>query len=201
MRYLSRKLLVCRIRLGYCFTPYQRLWLYNGAPLVAFYDTLGIRRTYSRLKPPASSRGIGLQKTEGKCQSILGDASCGSWRFFQVSSVPDHLKLVPKEFCYQSQTFDQTFTHIIIVTQVMRQNQPNLINCNNEISRGELSEDSANLLKKTTTASCKWRDAQRAMLNIQFIGYTLRPLEDNFTTSLGDDHLILRRGGGLSNFV
>ena len=47
--------------LGYCFTPYQRLWLYNGAPLVAFYDTLGIRRTYSRLKPPASSRGIELE--------------------------------------------------------------------------------------------------------------------------------------------
>ena len=46
-----------RLRLGYCFTPYQRLWLYNGAPLVAFYDTLGIRRTYSRLAPPASSRG------------------------------------------------------------------------------------------------------------------------------------------------
>ena len=41
------------VRLGYCFTPYQRLWLYNGAPLVAFYDTLGIRRTYSRLKPMA----------------------------------------------------------------------------------------------------------------------------------------------------
>ena len=39
------------VRLGYCFTPYQRLWLYNGAPLIAFYDTLGIRRTYSRLKP------------------------------------------------------------------------------------------------------------------------------------------------------
>ena len=36
----------------------QRLWLYNGAPLVAFYDTLGIRRTYSRLKPAASSRGF-----------------------------------------------------------------------------------------------------------------------------------------------
>ena len=28
-----------------------------GAPLVPFYDTLGIRRTYYRLKPPASSRG------------------------------------------------------------------------------------------------------------------------------------------------
>ena len=53
-------LLVClsRVRLlVYCFTPYQRPWLYNGAPLVTFYDTLGIRRTYSRLKPSASSRG------------------------------------------------------------------------------------------------------------------------------------------------
>ena len=29
------------IRWVYSFTPYQRLWLYNGAPLVAFYDTLG----------------------------------------------------------------------------------------------------------------------------------------------------------------
>ena len=46
-----------QVRLGYCFSPYQRLWLYNGALLVAFYDTLGIRRTYSRPKPPASSRG------------------------------------------------------------------------------------------------------------------------------------------------
>ena len=36
-----------RFRLGYCLTPYQRQWLYNGAPLVAFHDTLGIRRTYS----------------------------------------------------------------------------------------------------------------------------------------------------------
>ena len=39
------------VRLGHCFTPYQRLRLYNAPHLVAFYDTLGIRRTYSRLKP------------------------------------------------------------------------------------------------------------------------------------------------------
>ena len=32
-------------------------WFRHTAPLVAFYDTLGIRRTHSRLKPPASSRG------------------------------------------------------------------------------------------------------------------------------------------------
>ena len=29
------------------------------------------------------------------------------------------------------------------------------------------------------SASCKWRDAQRAMRNRQFIGYTLGPLERN----------------------
>ena len=37
-----------QVRLGYCFTPYQRLWLYNGAPLVAFYNNLGILRRRSR---------------------------------------------------------------------------------------------------------------------------------------------------------
>ena len=47
-----------KVRLCYCLTPYQQLWLYNGAPLVAFYDTLGIRRTFSQLKPPASSLGF-----------------------------------------------------------------------------------------------------------------------------------------------
>ena len=33
-------------------------WFRHTSPLVAFYDTLGIRRMYSRLKPPASSRGV-----------------------------------------------------------------------------------------------------------------------------------------------
>ena len=55
----ARKSRLGYVRLGYCFTPYQRLWLYDGDPLVAFYYTLGIRRTYSRFKPPASSRGGG----------------------------------------------------------------------------------------------------------------------------------------------
>ena len=60
-------------RLGYCFTPYQRLWLYNGAPLVTFYDTLGIRRTYSRLKSPASSRGGGLSVSNLKSKMRTSD--------------------------------------------------------------------------------------------------------------------------------
>ena len=60
------------IRLGYCFTLYQRLWLYNGAPLVAFYDTLGIRRTYSRLGPPASSRGVTVYGHVPECHVTFG---------------------------------------------------------------------------------------------------------------------------------
>ena len=50
-------LVVCILRLGCCLKPYQRLRLYNGAPFRRLYDTLGIRRTSSRLKPPASLRG------------------------------------------------------------------------------------------------------------------------------------------------
>ena len=38
-------------------------------------------------------------------------------------------------------------------------------------------------------ASCKWRDAQRAMRNRQFIGYTLGPLEPQCKGT------ILRGGG------
>ena len=42
----------------------------------------------------------------------------------------------------------------------------------------------APFLMKFHTASCKWRDAQRAMRNRQFIGYTLGHLERSFTTCL-----------------
>ena len=39
--------------------------------LVAFYDTLGIQRTYSRLKPPESSWGFSLGCVEGKCMAMI----------------------------------------------------------------------------------------------------------------------------------
>ena len=44
-----------------------------GAPLVAFYDTLGIPMTYSRLKPPTSSRkGGGHVKEPYEVSMALG---------------------------------------------------------------------------------------------------------------------------------
>ena len=44
-------------------------------------------------------------------------------------------------------------------------------------------------------ASCKWRDAQRAMPNRQFIGYTSGPLDWN-TTMLARVRLFDSEGGG-----
>ena len=44
-------------------------------------------------------------------------------------------------------------------------------------------------------ASCKWRDAQRAMRNRQFIGYTFGPLERNVRERLFDSE-----GGGAVKF-
>ena len=52
--------------------------------------------------------------------------------------------------------------------------------------------------RKDDVASCKWCDAQRAMRNRQYIGYTLGPpLERNVRGRLFDSN----GGGGLSNFV
>ena len=83
MFYLLRPILFrpCRYFTGLCssnipryFLDFplrrQRLWLYYCAHLVAFYDTLGIRRTYSQLKPPASSRGICNQKIFYCCKNV-----------------------------------------------------------------------------------------------------------------------------------
>ena len=85
------KLVVCfispRQRLGdikthNSFHKYRMKWksisdpIYNGAPLVAFYDTLGIRRTYSRLKHRRPHGGISLFEHYFNCQiqfSCLSD--------------------------------------------------------------------------------------------------------------------------------
>ena len=48
------------------------------------------------------------------------------------------------------------------------------------------------------TASCKWRDAQRAMHNRQFIGYTLRHLERNVRGRLFDSE---GGGGSAGKFI
>ena len=65
LRYVQYALVGCwsSVRLGYCFTPYQRLWLYNGTPLVAFYDTLGYGGRILDLNPPRPHGGVGLRSS------------------------------------------------------------------------------------------------------------------------------------------
>ena len=121
-------LLPClQVRLGYCFTPYQRLWLYNGVRLVAFYNTLGIRRTYSRLKPPASSRGPCLQET------LRWHLDRGTWtpltswkpyiqsdRFFFASEVLDNHKSVLTSFGIQSNSEELDLLYIYWIPTPVR---------------------------------------------------------------------------------
>ena len=60
-------------RLGYCFTPYQRLWLYNGAPLVAFYDTLGYGGRIIDLNPRRPHGDISYLKQIEICYASVSN--------------------------------------------------------------------------------------------------------------------------------
>ena len=54
-------------------------------------------------------------------------------------------------------------------------------------------KDIASATLTINTASCKWRDTQRAISNRQFTGYTLGPLERNVRGRLFDSE---GEGGG-----
>ena len=90
--------------LGYCFTPYQRLWLYNGAPLIAFYDTLGMRRMYSRLKPPASSRPY-VSELRSNCWWIYNQKEQGSVPFRLLGGLNKARHKVPITLLVEAKCF------------------------------------------------------------------------------------------------
>ena len=68
--------------------------------------------------------------------------------FLQLPPVPDHLKLDPGHFCFQSPHFQNIFKHIICLREVMRQQEGDFIKCINDVSRGDLPEDTRNLLHR-----------------------------------------------------
>ncbi|CAG2207257.1 PIF1 [Mytilus edulis] len=68
--------------------------------------------------------------------------------FFQLPPVPDNLKLDAGEYCFKSEVFVQLFQHKFVLQRVMRQNQVDFINAINNISRGDLPEDTNNLLMR-----------------------------------------------------
>lgn len=68
--------------------------------------------------------------------------------FFQLPPVPDQLKLDSGEHCFRSPIFKQMFKHKFILTNVMRQNQEDFVKAINDNSRGELPEDTHNMIKR-----------------------------------------------------
>lgn len=68
--------------------------------------------------------------------------------FFQLPPVPDNLKQDPGEYCFKSDLFNKIFSHKFILTHVMRQTQIDFIKAVNDVSKGDLPEDTLNLIKR-----------------------------------------------------
>ena len=67
---------------------------------------------------------------------------------FQLPPVPDYLKMDSGEYCFKSPVFDKIFCHKIILKEVMRQNQDDFIQAINDVSRGDIPENTLNLIKR-----------------------------------------------------
>ena len=72
---------------------------------------------------------------------VLGD-------FFQLPPVPDELKMDPGEYCFSSPVFHKFFGHKFVLTTVMRQHQEDFVKAINDVSRGELPDDTHNLIRR-----------------------------------------------------
>ena len=94
-----------------------------------------------------------LEQLEFICRSLRnnnlvfgGIQVIGEGDFLQLPPVPsgiwDH-----GEYCFQSEIFSSIFPHIVKLDEVFRQDQLNLINAVRELSLGEPSQDTENLLK------------------------------------------------------
>ena len=68
--------------------------------------------------------------------------------FFQLPPVPDHLKMDGGEYCFISPVFVEFFKHKFVLTEAMRQHQVDFIKAINDISRGDLPDDTHNLLRR-----------------------------------------------------
>lgn len=66
----------------------------------------------------------------------------------QLPPVPHYLKLDNGEYRFKSPHFTKFFRHKIVLKDVVRQSEINFIECINNVSRGELPQDSLNLLKR-----------------------------------------------------
>ncbi|XP_063406721.1 uncharacterized protein LOC134690660 [Mytilus trossulus] len=96
-----------------------------------------------------------FEQIESICRKILkNDKLFGGIQvivvgdFFQLPPVPDHLKNDAGEYCFKSSIFQQLFQHKFILTEVIRQTQPDFIQAINDIARGELQTETEQLLNR-----------------------------------------------------
>ncbi|KAL3881351.1 hypothetical protein ACJMK2_027801 [Sinanodonta woodiana] len=66
--------------------------------------------------------------------------------FFQLPPVPDPLTSDSGEYCFKSNIFAMVFGHKIVLDEVIRQDELDFIKAINGVSKGEIPEDTKNLI-------------------------------------------------------
>ena len=82
------------------------------------------------------------------CRKFLDNSIvCGGMQviavgdFFQLPPVPDNLKNDKGDYGFKSEAFTKMFCHKFILTDVLRQHQPDFIKAINDVSWGDLPRD------------------------------------------------------------
>ena len=94
-----------------------------------------------------------FEKIEYICRNVIGNdiifggiQVIGSGDFLQLSPVPNILYGDFGHLCIESQVFQKTFPHHINLTEVMRQDEADLICAVSELEKGELSTETIELI-------------------------------------------------------
>ncbi|KAL3881826.1 hypothetical protein ACJMK2_028218 [Sinanodonta woodiana] len=66
--------------------------------------------------------------------------------FFQLPPVPDPLTTDSGEYCFKSNIFAMVFGHKIVLDEVIRQDELDFIKAINDVSKGDIPEDTKNLI-------------------------------------------------------
>ncbi|WP_143556154.1 hypothetical protein, partial [Solemya velum gill symbiont] len=66
--------------------------------------------------------------------------------FYQLPPVANTLLGDPGKPCFSSPWFDECFPHIVCLKIIHQQSETNLINCINELEKGEISNESLELI-------------------------------------------------------
>ncbi|KAL3891280.1 hypothetical protein ACJMK2_003544 [Sinanodonta woodiana] len=96
---------------------------------------------------------IHFEQIEYVCRTIKhkdlyfgGIQVIASGEFFQLPPVPNPLTSDSGEYCFKSNIFAMVFGHKIVLDEVIRQDELDFIKAINGVSKGEIPEDTKNLI-------------------------------------------------------